>query len=137
MANEVDRVMRALNKVTKQLITKLTLDVTANLIATTPVDTGWARANWIPTIGTPALPLGSPTSRSEKLSIASAIDAQQQASLVSISASYSIDQGSVFITNNVPYIRELNNGTSAQAPRGFVQTAVEKAVRIDLRSIVR
>lgn len=35
----------------------------------------------------------------------------------------------VIINNNVPYIGRLNTGSSAQAPAGFVEKAVQAAVR--------
>ena len=59
MTDQVKAVVRALEKVTEQVIVRLSLNVTANLVETTPVDTGWARANWLPAIGTPRLGSGS------------------------------------------------------------------------------
>ncbi len=40
---------------------------------------------------------------------------------------YSLGQR-VIITNNVPYIGDLNNGSSTQAPVGFVEKAAQAAV---------
>ena len=45
-----------------------------------------------------------------------------------------LDRGNAFITNNVPYIVRLNDGSSKQQPRGFVQRAIRKAVTIDIRT---
>ena len=50
---QVRAVIRSLERLSERVITKITLDVTANLIESTPVDTGWARANWVPQIGAP------------------------------------------------------------------------------------
>jgi hypothetical protein len=38
-------------------------------------------------------------------------------------------QGPIFSTNNVPYIVPLNDGHSPQSPPGWVQKAMEKAIR--------
>jgi hypothetical protein len=43
--------------------------------------------------------------------------------------SYKLDQGSLFVTNNVPYIVPLNNGSSKQAGAGFVERGIERAIR--------
>ena len=43
---------------------------------------------------------------------------------------WNVNNGPIFVTNNVPYIGALNNGHSPQqAQPGFVQRALEKAVR--------
>lgn len=133
MVDEVSKVTNQMDAFVERLITKITLDVTANLIETTPVDTGWARANWIPKIGSPVvedLSAITPTSQA-----ASGAAGRQQAGLAGVAAGYRIQLGSVFISNNVPYISDLNDGTSQQQPAGFVQRAVAKAVTRDLLGI--
>lgn len=103
-------------------IRKLALDCTANFIETTPVDTGWARSNWVPSIGSPhETPVGNPGG----INIGA-----QQAGMAEI-GSYQVPMGAVFISNNVPYIQVLNNGHSKQSPAGFVQMGIDKAVTVD------
>lgn len=113
-----------LNRTLERVVRKVTLDITANLIRTTPVDTGWARANWIPRIGRP---VGRPAGTREAVNTA-----EQAAGQASI-ASYRLQNGTTHVTNNVPYINRLNMGHSRQAPAGFVQGAIRKAVEEDLR----
>lgn len=128
---QIRTIVRALERVTEEAVKKITLDVTANLIDTTPVDTGWARANWIPSIGVPLdrdledIP-ATPAN-------AAGAAALQGAGTALVSASYTLDQGAVFVSNNVPYIVFLNFGSSRQAPAGFVQRAVAKAITVDFR----
>ena len=125
--NQIDMVMSALTEVTEKVIKKITLDTHANLIAATPVDLGWARANWIPAIGTPVTsPTGTPGGYSQSA---------QLAGIASVATSYTLPRGKVFISNNVKYITKLNEGSSRQAPAGFVQNAISKAVTIDLKSL--
>lgn len=57
------------------------------------------------------------------------MSAAAQALGVAQVATYRLGQGSVFISNNVPYIVYLNQGSSSQAPPGFVETAVEVAIQ--------
>lgn len=125
---QVRVIMGELQRVIERVTIKITLDCTANLIETTPVDTGWARANWIPGLNPPGTePLGKP----DAIGPASAAQAQGTAAV----AAYTLQQGRIFISNNVPYILILNDGHSNQAPAGFIQRAIEKAVTRDIRGL--
>lgn len=117
-------VLNALDEFTEDLITRLTLQVTRELVADTPRDTGWARSNWIPAIDNPVTsPSGSKESRD-----AVVIDpTAQQEGLARVTTGYRLPS-LVFVSNNVPYISKLNDGTSRQAPSGFVQTAISRAI---------
>lgn len=130
---QVKAIVRGLEQLTERAIKKITLDTTANLIETTPVDTGWARANWVPSIGLPIddnLSGVTPTAE-----LASSAGARQQGALAGVAARYTLRMGSVFISNNVPYIVRLNEGSSTQAPAAFVQAAIRKAVTQDIRGL--
>lgn len=114
-----------LDRFSERQIIQLSLEVTANLIETTPVDLGWARANWVPTIGTPYdVNVGNPTDASD-VGAARRKQAEGRQAL----RGYKLTRGTIFVTNNVPYIQKLNEGSSKQAPAGFVQNAVEAAIR--------
>ncbi len=116
---------------TERVVVKIVFDVTANLIETNPVDTGWSRANWLPSVGQPIeddLSGIRPTPAD-----AAASTVVQQAGLATVVATYNVAAGPAFITNNVPYILGLNDGTSKQQPRGFVQRAIRKALTGDVR----
>lgn len=98
---------------------KLVLDIHERLVTTTPVDTGWARANWLLAVGKPVeKPVGSKKK----------IDPAPQAVGVGSILKWKFSQGPAHDTNNVPYIRKLNEGSSKQAPAGFVDKAVQAAV---------
>jgi hypothetical protein len=137
MVDEVNKVMRKLTALTTQVVKKLTLDTTANLIATTPVDTGWARANWLASVFKPEAGPEQNLSKEATEAAEPGLKSQQEQLLATIAISYKLSQGPVFITNNVPYIKSLNNGSSLKAPVGFVQAAITKALRIDLGVILR
>ena len=124
---QIRAIVRGLDRVTERLIIKITTDVTANLIETTPVDLGWARANWEPSIGAPVVKdlVGA------ERNVPSA--AAEQSGGVAAVLSYRLRRGKVFISNNVPYILALNDGHSSQAPPGFVQRGIRKAVTVDIR----
>lgn len=129
---QINAIIRALNQVTERVVVKIALDVTANLKSRgtstgTPVDTGWASANWVPSLAFP---------RREPAGTKAAVDAARrvQSSGESSVLRYRRRQHRrVFISNNVPYINALNNGRSPQQSAGFVQRAIRKAVTVDIR----
>jgi hypothetical protein len=76
----------------------------------TPVDTRNASAHWLQTVGLPA-PASTGSSPTATLAFADIVR-------------YRIEDGSMFVSNFVPYIRRLNDGSSKQSPAGFVEQAV-------------
>jgi hypothetical protein len=126
-------VVDSLGKFLDAIIRKLVLDIVANLRRApseggTPVDTGWARANWVANIGVPYPTTAGTRAEAEAGRLYNTAETQ----VAVVAATYRFSQGEVHITNNVPYIQDLNEGSSSQAPRAFVQAAVAKAVRVDL-----
>jgi hypothetical protein len=112
------------NKNTDNLVKKVILAVDQAVVLATPVDTGRARANWRPSIGamvTSTLP--EPKSPGEGLR--TAIAAGEDIANKYIGGNNSPH---VHITNNLPYIQYLNQGSSKQAPANFVNTAILLAI---------
>jgi hypothetical protein len=106
----------AVEKNTTKLVRKVALAIDAAVVMATPVDTGRARANWrVQVGGANGESLGSP---------ASPAAGAQQALDEGRSAVAAYQSGEIHITNNLPYIGRLNDGSSAQAPAGFVERAV-------------
>lgn len=90
------------------------LAVYGKLIETTPVDTSRARSNWWMDIN-----------------IASTVvrDADNASSggsqSLKVSQSETLLADTIYITNNLPYIRRLDEGYSQQAPAGMVAQSVQ------------
>lgn len=114
MASAADRLAKKLDAHIERAAKALIIEIARELKRSTPVDTGHARANWIPSIGSPNTAEDS-----------SGALAQAGAALV---AAYKLSSGKLFVTNVVPYIRRLNEGSSTQAPALFVESAVKRAV---------
>ncbi len=100
---------------------ELAVNISAELIATTPVDTGWARANWVPSL---TVPYGGRSLAGS----GSALDVIAQESGLSEVLAFKLADGAIFVSNHVPYIRRLNAGHSRQAPAGFVEAAIAKTL---------
>ena len=113
---EVTRLVSDLDRFIARAMTIFAINLHANLVKETPVSTGWARANWQLKVGSPTTkPLGS-RERPPALNTTPDIDYTDPS------------QGKVFVFNNVPYINELNAGSSRKAPAGFVEKAIEEAL---------
>lgn len=112
-------VMVALRDHTAAVCVQLAVNAQANLIEATPVDLGWARANWLPSLGSPVVTVsGSPE----------AIDPAAPANAMAAVLAFRLEDGAIFVSNNVPYIRRLDAGSSTQAPAGFVRKAIAAAI---------
>lgn len=101
------------------------LVIDQSLVTSTPVDTGRARSNWIVSSGpsTRIIDAYAPgESGSTRGQNTRAAQAQAKAFLESTDATV------IYISNNLEYIRFLNEGSSAQAPAGFIEAAVQAGI---------
>lgn len=138
-SQQIRIIMAGMNGFVTRIVKKLVLDIVANLQAApseggTPVDTGWARANWIPIIGTAsgrAAP--KPGDHAQTTQAAADLISQGEAAIAVIATTYRLSMGKVTIANNVPYILKLDAGSSKQAPAGFIRRGIVKALVIDLK----
>jgi hypothetical protein len=109
--NETDRQVEKLHRA-------VALEALKGVVLMSPVDTGRFRANWQVTPGTPATTeldqVDKPGGRT--IAAGSAEIAKAQA--------YSV----TWITNNVPYAEELENGSSQQAPQGMLNVTYNRLV---------
>lgn len=105
MPAETERVMRALVQGTERLLQKLALDINANLIERSRVDTGFFRANWIASVGQepPAILVEGSSPSPTEVGAAAGFQAAGQAELLS----YRLTRGPIFIVNNARYAQAL------------------------------
>lgn len=100
-----------------QTVIKATiLDLSQGIIRGTPVDTGRARANWIPSVGSP------------DTAVTAEIDKSGDKSLGAVAVEVNYAYGDIFyLTNSLPYIKRLEyDAWSQQAPGGFVRLSVQQ-----------
>jgi len=88
------------------------------LVQETPKHTVQAAGNWLVTVG-------SPSNATPNTNSASAAIAQGQAAINSLRP-----RQKLYIQNNTPYIQRLDEGHSLQAPSGFVQRIITRAVNL-------
>lgn len=101
------------------------------VVSETPVDTGRAKSNWIVALGSAPAANIAAYAEGEAGSTAAANEAAALAQAERVIAGYNGDMGvEIYISNSLPYIEELNRGSSAQAPAQYVETALATALSI-------
>lgn len=115
---------RAMNAIANQVeenaavaVRRAALRADQVVVQTTPVDTGRARGNYFVSFGAPSTEVDN-----ESFGAANSLQ-RAEAEL----PGWNIGDGSIFITNSLPYIVPLDEGSSAQAPNGMSDLAIQAA----------
>ena len=127
LANVIDKYADNLDKNCDILVRNATIGIIQNLVVSTPIDVGTAESNWQVSVGGTVvtfIPSWDPGSHgSTASSVRHATIDQAKRAL----ASYKFGT-SLSIVNNAPYLQRLNEGSSSQAPAGFVEEAILKGM---------
>jgi hypothetical protein len=107
---------RKLNEVPRKVV----FEMFRKIVLKTPVDEGRARSNWQPSIGSPATGTIDTLDKGGNATIAKA-----KAILAAANAG-----DTIYLSNNLPYIRRLEEGYSQQAPAGMVALTVQEFAAI-------
>lgn len=103
-------------------VRRTALQVFKNIVQMTPVEFGGAKLNWNVDINVIDLSLTPPP--------ATAPDAGFYNELKALSATARYKaKDIIYISNNLPYIERLNEGSSQQAPAGYIQSAIDTGTR--------
>lgn len=103
----------------------LVAELLSMIVRGTPVKDGYARGGWYVTLGAPSGSAQRPPDKDGANTILAGIMALRGASPFK----------DVFISNNVPYIEDLENGSSGQAPEGMIRVSLSafKAMHGDVQ----
>lgn len=130
MANDLNALAARLDKIADSIpqqpsngAVAVTMAVVEDLVWSTPVDTSNAVSNWVVSLDVPSTTEISPHvpgafGSSHYASATEAINAARRVLLTKKPGQ------KIFISNNAPYIRDLNDGSSKQAPAGFVERSI-------------
>lgn len=122
LADRMEALAAKISAETSKTAVNVATAILRELVYVTPVDTSAALSNWQVGIGEPPrseLPPYYPGSKgSTRGSSAQAAFSEGVAEMARKKPGEKI-----YISNNSPYIRELNDGSSRQAPAGFVERA--------------
>lgn len=118
----VARISPAANNIAKSIA----LAIIQDLAVSTPVDTGTALSNWQVSFdgSVGIIPAYSPSLRGKGDPSVTRVDNAADMINAAVAIIESKQSGmTIYITNNVPYIQYLNEGSSQQSPGGFVDRA--------------
>lgn len=124
LTRRLNRVASRLTEGLERVVAEVTEEIGRELVPATPVDTGFARGNWRPSLNAPAT---VPVTNNDPTGAATI------ARITTVARQYRVGD-TVYITSNIPYIERLNEGSSPQAPAGFVQKSVRAGTA---RALVR
>lgn len=99
-------------------VAQLAVAVVSEVAPDTPVLTGRASSNWLSAVGAPIMYYKENPNMN---------GGPQESIDMAVDVLRGYKGGVIHITNNVPYIADLNAGTSRKAPALFVQAAILRA----------
>ncbi|WGK60510.1 hypothetical protein QAO71_10435 [Halopseudomonas sp. SMJS2] len=115
MRRFIAKTTSAHNKITRVA----TLELFGGIVKLTPVDTGRARGNWLTGVHRPV------TGETERL------DKTGRSAIAEISEHTPAGAGQVtYLSNNLPYIEDLERGSSKQAPEGMVRKNMDRVQKM-------
>lgn len=113
----LDKFAKQVNLDVVTVVKKLALDIFADIVSGTPVDTGRAMNNWNISIGS------IDRSTTEKGGNPRSISTAKQGNAFRKLSSLQPFQ-KVWISNHLPYIGFLEDGSSDKAPNGWVEASI-------------
>jgi bacteriophage HK97-gp10 putative tail-component len=125
LADKMERISKVIPVNVAKALKETVMVIDQAVVLATPVDTGRARSNWIVGTGpsTEAIDAYAPGKKGS--SGGANADAALQQAQDFLSAT---DVSVIYISNNLSYIQYLNEGSSAQAPAGFIEVAVQAGI---------
>lgn len=137
LADDMIKLSARIDSFAAQTVQDVSLSILSDLVQVTPVDVGTALSNWQLTLDAPAehvLTAYEPAPRGKMVKnvwthkVDPVLTAQANVAPTMDAAKVVLagrQKGQlVFITNNLPYIRTLDGGSSEQTPLGFVDRAI-------------
>ena len=115
----VEQIVAITRRNVAQVMQMATVEFYRQVIISTPVDTGRARNGWNITIQAPSV-----TVPPEGQYSMPHIEEHGLSTIISVTL-----EQVIYITNRVPYIENLNNGSSQQAPARFAELAAGRVQR--------
>lgn len=101
-----------------------------------PVDTGYSRGRWEPSVGTRLEGVvRRPASDAAATAQGAALFAANQAKAQGFDRGYRLSMGPYFLTNPSNYAGALAAGSSAQAPAGVIERAIQSAINATIAEL--
>lgn len=126
-ASDLRRFCNTTQKTYNKVLAESILGLTREMVLLTPCNTGLARSNYL--WGDQPVSGYNATARSS--------NGQQSLDAASAFAKRAVAGGVCFMSNNVPYILDLEYGSSFKAPSGMVRTIIARWPQIGADAVAR
>lgn len=100
------------------------------LVTRTPVKRGTARVNWVASLASPKAHFEDGPGAVDRGLNAGVATAVALSKALPIIRRFRLSHGSVFLCNSVPYILDLDSGSSTQAPAGMTSFGAKAAIDV-------
>lgn len=124
-----EELMSTLEERADRLVRALGMETLRRLMRKTPVDTGRARANWRAGVGAPERDIDEDLDASDIQVVAKTQEAE-------IESSFGAGRRG-FVTNALPYIPPLEDGSSDQAPQGMIKVTAQELEGVKERVVAK
>ncbi len=114
---DFDKIVESLGIEVVLVQKKLAFDIFSDIVGSTPIDTGRAMNNWNISVNTPDSNVTD--EGGEESGISSSKEAEANTAMIGLRPF-----STVWISNSLPYIVFLNEGSSDQAPSQFVERSI-------------
>lgn len=123
LAIRLEAKAKSINVIASDKAVAVALKIVETLAYRTPVDTSTALSNWQVSLNAPKTAF---INAYHPGYLGYTLIASAQATIQAAQAALAQKKPgqTIYIANNAPYIRDLNAGTSKQAPAGFVEASV-------------
>ena len=114
-SNQISKFARKTERAAEAIFRGTSLDLSMEIIKRTPVDQGFLKGGWIPSVNSPSTVIQRKA------------DKQGTATINSVKAKINTAQlgDSIYLINNLPYAKAIEEGHSYhQAPQGMVRITV-------------
>jgi hypothetical protein len=123
LADRLDKINAGINKAASDIAVKVAETIVADLAFHTPVDTSKALSNWRVSLNTPISGNIGPHYPG-KFGSSQKLSAQETIAEARLILKVKLPGEKIYITNNLPYIQLLNDGTHSKQPGAFVERAL-------------
>lgn len=126
LQSRVTRIRNDIDELINESVVNLTIAILKDLLNNTPIDTGQAISNWQVSLTGPIrnqIPSYVPGQKGSTKNIVIANAIGQAVGILGARRRGQV----IYLGNALPYIAELNRGSSSQAPAGFIDAAFMRA----------
>jgi hypothetical protein len=128
LKEDLPAIARKLNETVETVQRHAAFNIFGRIVESNPVDTGYSRSNWNVSLDTPNLTVSPPPTKETGRNAYAAPNFPENLTTDGTRP--------IYISNGVDYVQYLEEGSSQQAPSGFIRIAFER-VEAEMEAIIQ